>query len=220
MVDEQVAKRGVSDPLVLAAMRRVKRHKFVSRDLGNLAYCDRPLPIGSGQTISQPYMVAMMIEALQLKGGEDVLEIGTGSGYAAAVLAEIADNVVTIERKQRLSDRARSLLSKLGYNNIKVITADGTKGCQAYAPYDAIVVTAGGPEVPQSLPGQLKVNGRLIIPVGAFETFQHLIRITRISEEKYREEELGEVRFVPLVGKEGWHQDRNESDPGHDLADG
>lgn len=205
MVEDQVVVRGVDDPLVLSAMRKVQREKFVPAIERSVAYLDGPLPIGFGQTISQPYIVALMTEALQLKGGERVLEIGTGSGYAAAVLAEIADEVITIERFTGLADRAKSVLSTLGYDNVAVVAGDGTKGYPDRAPYDAIVVTAGGPSVPKSLCGQLKIGGRLVIPVGTAETFQTLVRVTKVSNEDFRKENLCEVRFVPLVGEEGWH---------------
>ncbi len=211
MVDEQISRRDIRDPLVLAAMRKVERDKFVPAEFRNLSYGDGPLPIGCNQTISQPYMVAMMTEALQLKGGEVVLEIGTGSGYAAAVLAEIVRKVVTIERLEELADRARALLAELNYDNVTVIMGDGTKGCPSRAPFDGIVVTAGGPEVPQSLRDQLKISGRLVIPVGACETIQTLLRVTRVNEEEFTEEKLCGVRFVPLVGEEGWPRGRHES---------
>lgn len=220
MVDEQVFGRNVSDPLVLVAMRKVERHKFVPAEYLDLAYSDQPLPIGSDQTISQPYIVAMMIEALQLKGGEKVLEIGTGSGYAAAVLAEIADRVITIECIEDLSNRARNLLTELGYDNITALTGDGSRGCEEQAPFDAIVVTAGGPEVPQSLRNQLRSSGRLVMPVGPSETFQLLVRVTKLEPEEYREESLCEVRFVPLVGEEGWHHDRDKARTEPDLTTG
>lgn len=210
MVDWQIAGRGIRDMLVLAAMRKVEREKFLPAELHDFAYGDGPLPIGCGQTISQPYMVALMTEALQLKGGEKVLEIGTGSGYAAAVLAEIAGQVVSVECVTELADRARTTLADLGYNNVTVIEGDGTKGYEPSAPYDAIVVTAGGPDVPQSLRNQLKPGGRLVIPVGSTQTVQTLVRVTRRSEDDFSEEDLAGVRFVPLVGEEGWHHSHYE----------
>jgi len=208
MLENQIARRGIKDPQVLAAMGAIEREKFVTARYANLAYADSALPIACGQTISQPYIVAHMIEALELKGGERVLEIGTGSGYAAAVLAKIAKQVITIECIDELADSARKLLAELGYDNIVVITGDGTKGDEENAPFDAIVVTAGGPQVPKSLRRQLKIGGRMVIPVGPNETFQELVRITRKSEEEYIQEILCEVRFVPLVGAEGWHKYR------------
>lgn len=207
MVERQLERRGIADPLVLEAMRSVPREKFVPVEARWMAYRDGAMPIGFGQTISQPYIVALMTEAAQLKGGERVLEIGAGSGYAAAVLAKIADKVITIERIDSLAKRASKILRELGYANVEVISADGTKGCAEHAPYDAILVTAGGPEVPASLREQLAVGGRLVMPVGKSETFQSLLRVTKRSEEEFDEEDLGPVRFVPLIGEEGWGKD-------------
>ena len=202
MVAQQIAARGVRDPLVLRAMRKVPREAFLAEELREFAYEDSPLPIAEEQTISQPYIVAYMIEALGLRGYERVLEIGTGSGYAAAVLAEIADEVYTIERHRSLAERARRLLAELGYSNVHVIHGDGTKGWPEAAPYDAIVVTAGGPAVPASLREQLAIGGRLVIPVGPVGD-QRLVRVTRTADDQYREEKLAGVRFVPLIGEEG-----------------
>ena len=204
MVEQQIAARGVGSKMVLDAMRRVPRELFVPEHLRDLAYADGPLSIGEGQTISQPYIVALMAEALCLYGGEKVLEIGTGSGYAAAVLAGIADQVYSIERIALLAQNAEAILAQIGYNNVHVIQGDGTLGWPQQAPYDAIVVTAGGPEVPESLKNQLKTGGRLVIPVGADMYNQELLRVTRVSESKYRTENLEYVRFVPLIGEEGW----------------
>ena len=204
MVEQQVASRGVGSKLVLDAMRRVPRELFVPEPLRDLAYADGPLSIGEGQTISQPYIVALMVEALCLYGGEKVLEIGTGSGYAAAVLAEIASQVYTIERIGQLAQKAQTVLEEIGYDNIQVIEGDGTLGWPQQAPYDAIVVTAGGPEVPESLKNQLKAGGRLVIPVGADMYNQELLRVTRVSDSEFRSENLEYVRFVPLIGEEGW----------------
>lgn len=204
MVSHQLERHGIKDKRTLAAMRKVPRHEFVPRDMRLYAYDDTPLPIGEGQTISQPFMVAMMTEALELSGGERVLEIGTGSGYAAAVLAEIAGTVITIERIKPLAERARKDLQRTGYGRVTVICGDGTKGWENEAPYDGIVVTAGGPKVPDSLKGQLKVGGRLVIPVGGVPRFQSLVRVTRIAEDDYGQENLGGVLFVPLIGEEGW----------------
>ncbi|WP_407159009.1 protein-L-isoaspartate(D-aspartate) O-methyltransferase [Bradyrhizobium sp. STM 3557] len=204
MVARDIAGRDVQDERVLAAMRKVAREAFVPESLRKAAYEDTPLPIGSGQTISQPYIVAFMIEALQLKGGEKVLEIGTGSGYAAAVLAEIAGEVCTVERLHPLADRAESIFAQLGYRHIHVLRGDGTRGWPAYAPYDAIVVTAGGPRVPEALKQQLAIGGRLVIPVGAGQETQELLRVTRRSATEFDVEEIGGVRFVPLIGEQGW----------------
>ncbi|MGD8384294.1 MAG: protein-L-isoaspartate(D-aspartate) O-methyltransferase, partial [Lysobacterales bacterium] len=206
MVDRQIAARGVRSSKVLEAMRKVPREMFLPREIREFAYEDAPLPIAAGQTISQPYIVAFMTEGLALEGGEKVLEIGTGSGYAAAVLAEIAGEVHSIERIEELARKAQSLLEKLHYDNVSVIHSDGTLGLPAEAPFDAIVVTAGGPRVPETLKRQLRVGGRLVIPVGEDKRFQELVRVTRLSEEEYRTEDLADVRFVPLLGKEGWQE--------------
>jgi len=207
MVAHDIAGRGVCDARVLAAMRKVAREAFVPESLSELAYDDTPLPIGSGQTISQPYIVAFMLEALQLDGGEKVLEIGTGSGYAAAVLAEIAGEVTTVERLHPLAERAAEIFAQLGYRNIHVRRGDGTRGWPEHAPYDAIVVTAGGPQVPEALKQQLAIGGRLVIPVGADQDSQQLMRITRRSATEFGTEEIAGVRFVPLIGEHGWPAD-------------
>lgn len=214
MVERQLVRRGISDPLVLKAMRKVPRHLFVSQTMAQFAYEDTPLPIGSRQTISQPYIVALMTEALGLKGGERVLEIGTGSGYAAAVMAEIVAKVYTIERIEDLAAHARVTLNSLGYDNVEVICGDGSLGWLDAAPYDGIVVTAGGPEVPPALKTQLAVGGRLVIPVEAEDDFQELLRLTRSGGHTYGTVDLGDVRFVPLIGEQGWHSGRkNDGDP-------
>ena len=204
MVDQQIAARGVRSKPVLDAMRRVPREVFVPESMRELTYNDGPLSIGEGQTISQPFIVALMVEALDLNGGETVLEIGTGSGYAAAVLAEIASQVYTIERIDQLAQQARTTLAENGYDNVEVIQGDGTLGWPDQAPYDAIVVTAGGPEVPEALKHQLKTGGRLVIPVGRDMHNQELIRVTRVSQSDFRTEDLEYVRFVPLIGEQGW----------------
>jgi protein-L-isoaspartate(D-aspartate) O-methyltransferase len=204
MVDRHIAARGVRDVLVLDAMRRVPRELFVPENLREFAYEDAPLPIAGEQTISQPYIVAFMVEALLLKGGEKILEIGAGSGYAAAVLSEIAADVYTVERLRPLAEKAATLLAELGYNNVHVLHGDGTKGWPEHAPYDAIVVAAGGPQVPETLKQQLKIGGRLVIPVGPDPRSQELVRVTRISADEYRSEDIADVRFVPLIGEEGW----------------
>jgi protein-L-isoaspartate(D-aspartate) O-methyltransferase len=204
MVDRYIVHRGVRAPLVLEAMRNVPRESFLPQELREFAYDDMPLPLAEGQTISQPYIVAMMTEALDLQGGEKVLEIGTGSGYAAAVLAEIAKDVYTVERIAQLAEKSAALLASLGYRNAHVLHGDGTLGWPDHAPYDAIIVAAGGPQVPESLKAQLKVGGRLVIPVGADRRVQELVRVTRVSEHQYTTTELADVRFVPLVGEEGW----------------
>jgi protein-L-isoaspartate(D-aspartate) O-methyltransferase len=190
--------------LVLDAMRKVPRELFLPKNLREFAYEDSPLPIAGEQTISQPYIVAFMAEALMLKGGEKVLEIGAGSGYAAAVLSEIAANVYTVERLGQLADKAAATLADLGYDNVHVLHGDGTRGWPEHAPYDAIVVAAGGQQVPESLKEQLKVGGCLVIPVGADQRSQELVRVTRVSKDEYRSEDIADVRFVPLIGEQGW----------------
>jgi protein-L-isoaspartate(D-aspartate) O-methyltransferase len=204
MVERHIAHRGVRSALVLEAMRSVPREEFLPHELREFAYEDAPLPIAEGQTISQPYIVAMMTEALGLKGGEQVLEIGTGSGYAAAVLSRIAKDVYTVERIGQLAEKSAAKLSHLGYKNVHVLHGDGTLGWPDHAPYDAIIVAAGGPHVPESLKAQLKIGGRLVIPVGADRRLQELVRVTRVAEHEYTTTELADVRFVPLVGAEGW----------------
>jgi len=204
MVDRQLAARGIQDPGVLRAMGEVPREAFVPKHLRHMAYADSPLPIGEEQTISQPYIVALMTEAMEVSAEDRVLEIGTGSGYAAAVLSRIAAQVYTVERHGSLAKAARRRFEKVGYDNIHVRHGDGTLGWSAHAPYDAIVVTAGGPQVPEPLLEQLAIGGCLVIPVGPSHYSQELIRIRRTSEIDYRRENLGAVRFVPLVGSEGW----------------
>jgi protein-L-isoaspartate(D-aspartate) O-methyltransferase len=204
MVERNIVARGVRDALVLEAMRKVPRELFLPNSLREFAYEDSPLPIGGEQTISQPYIVAFMTEALMLRGGEKVLEIGAGSGYAAAVLSEIAADVYTVERLGRLADKAAATLADLGYDNVHVLHGDGTRGWPEHAPYDAIVVAAGAPQVPKSLKQQLKVGGRLVIPVGADQRAQELVRVVHISTNQYRSEDIAGVRFVPLIGDEGW----------------
>ena len=213
MVEHHIAARGVRSESVLRAMRAVRREEFLPSNLREFAYEDSPLPIASGQTISQPYIVAFMIEALLLKGGEDVLEIGTGSGYAAAVLAEIAKNVYSVERIGQLAEKAATTLAKQGYHNVHVRHGDGTRGWPEHAPYDAIVVAAGGPKVPEALQMQLKVGGRLVIPIGTSPRVQELVRVTRVSATEFRREELADVRFVPLLGEEGWEPEGDISAP-------
>jgi protein-L-isoaspartate(D-aspartate) O-methyltransferase len=203
MVERQLAGRGIRDPAVLEAMRTVPREAFVAPGQAAHAYDDGPLPIGDGQTISQPYIVAVMTEALRLQPGDRVLEIGTGSGYAAAVLSAIAGEVYTVERIEGLATSARRRLAELGYANVHVRHGDGSLGWPEHAPYDAIVVTAGGPDVPPSLQRQLTVGGRLVIPVGPTPRSQRLVRVVR-TPDGYAREMLEDVAFVPLIGAEGW----------------
>lgn len=209
MVDRDIAARGVDDARVLAAMRAVPRERFVPDSRRDEACADHPLPIGDGQTISQPYIVARMSAALQLRGGERVLEIGTGSGYAAAVLARLAAEVHTVERIPALAERARRTLATLGVDRVQVHVGDGTLGWPAAAPYDAIVVTAAGPRVPEALRAQLAPGGRLVMPVGETRSWQDLLRLTRARDagEADRRELLCTVAFVPLLGAQGWEGD-------------
>jgi protein-L-isoaspartate(D-aspartate) O-methyltransferase len=207
MVETQIADRGVRDERVLQAMRTVPREAFVPGHLADRAYRDHPLPIDEGQTISQPYVVAWMIEALEPLPGDRVLEIGAGSGYAAAVLSRVVDEVYTVERFPALAREAGRRLERLGYLNVLVRVGDGTLGWPEFAPYDGIVVAAGGPEVPRPLLDQLAPGGRLVIPVGPRPDLQTLLRVTRRPGNRFREEDLGAVRFVPLVGAEGWAED-------------
>jgi protein-L-isoaspartate(D-aspartate) O-methyltransferase len=205
MVEEQIISRGIQDPRVIAAMKKVPRHLFVEEALQSQAYNDHPLPIGEKQTISQPYMVALMTEALQLTGKEKVLEIGAGSGYQTAILAELAEKVYSIERIRPLAIRARQLIHELGCFNVEIKIFDGTYGWLEESPFEAILVTAGAPDVPLPLLDQLAMGGRLVIPVGdAF--VQDLIRVSK-TEEGIKKEDLGGCRFVKLIGKYGWDEE-------------
>lgn len=204
MVRSQIEARGIRDPRVLSAFRTVPRHLFVSEALREQAYGDYPLPIGEQQTISQPYIVAEMTQALELKKDDRVLEIGTGSGYQAAILAQIVYRVYTVERKRPLYMQARNLFDKLNYHNIVTKYADGTKGWPEESPFDAIVVTAGAPELPDVLVHQLVEGGRLVVPVGNQHT-QELIKIYR-DRERIQQTNLGGCRFVKLVGEHGWKE--------------
>jgi protein-L-isoaspartate(D-aspartate) O-methyltransferase len=203
MVDRQIRGRGITDPRVSEAMLQVPRHLFVEEALRGQAYGDAPLPIGERQTISQPFMVAKMSEALLLKGSEKVLEIGTGSGYQTAVLARLSGRIFSVERLPELARRARRLLDAIGCANVHVRVSDGTLGWEEEAPFEAIIVTAGAPCVPAEYRQQLAVGGRLVIPVGS-RGGQILKRITRTSPTAFREEDLLDCRFVPLIGERGW----------------
>jgi protein-L-isoaspartate(D-aspartate) O-methyltransferase len=206
MVNRQIAARGVRDPRVLEAMRAVPREAFVPERLAEFAYDDTPLPIAEEQTISQPFVVALMAEALELRPGDRVLEIGAGSGYAAAVLGKAAGEVWAVERHGTLAAEAQERLARLGFGNVHVVQGDGTLGLAEHAPFDAIVVAAGGPEVPQALLDQLAPGGRLVIPVGKDPREQSLLRVRR-TEQGFVHEDLGGVRFVPLIGKQGWGEE-------------
>jgi protein-L-isoaspartate(D-aspartate) O-methyltransferase len=204
MVNNQLIPRGIMDERVLRAMGKIHRHLFVEEALVGEAYNDHPLPIGYKQTISQPYIVALMTEALKLKGNEKTLEIGTGSGYQAAILAELSKVVYTVERIGPLLEKAKVLLQQLGYTNIYFKTFDGTVGWEDFAPFDAIIVTAGAPKIPQPLLDQLAEDGRLVIPIGNRYS-QDLIKVTKIKGT-FKEENLGGCRFVDLIGAHGWKE--------------
>jgi protein-L-isoaspartate(D-aspartate) O-methyltransferase len=204
MIEEQLVARQIRDARVLEAMRNVPRHLFVPEDVKPHAYEDRPLPIGNDQTISQPYIVALMVQALELRGSEKVLEIGTGSGYETAILAELCAQVFSIERLGDLALQAQALLSALGYRNVWIKVGDGTLGWEEHAPYDAIVISASGPQIPRPLLEQLEPGGIFVLPIGE-EQLQSLVRL-RKSQERIREEYLGECRFVKLKGAFGWEE--------------
>jgi len=205
MVDSQIRSRGIGDQRVLKVMETIPRHFFVDEALRDQAYNDNPLPIDERQTISQPYIVALMTEALNLKGNEKVLELGTGSGYQTAILADLAERVFSIERIASLASGARKILDSLNYYNVAIRVGDGTYGWKEESPFDAIIVTAGAPDIPKTLVEQLVVGGRLVIPIGGRHS-QALIKLTRLSEDinDVKKEDLGGCRFVDLVGDHGW----------------
>jgi protein-L-isoaspartate(D-aspartate) O-methyltransferase len=200
MVDRQIRSRGVSDQAVLAAMERVPRHAFVPEEFKSQAYADHPLPIGYGQTISQPYIVALMTELLALRSSDKVLEIGTGSGYQAAILAEVVDEVYTVEIIEELATQAAKRLKEAGYSNVHVLHADGYFGWEEHAPYDAIIVTAAPDHIPQPLVQQLREGAKLVIPVGPPGGYQTLWEVTRVGDETKKRNVTG-VLFVPLTGE-------------------
>ncbi len=204
MVRRQIAARGIEDPLILAAFRVVPRHAFVAEADAEQAYGDHPLPIAAEQTISQPYIVALMIEAAQIAPGDHMLEVGAGSGYAAAVISRIAARVIGIERQPELATLARERIARLGYGNVVIVEGDGTTGWQAEAPYDAILAAASGSHVPPPLVEQLKPGGRLVMPIGDPGAVQQLVKVTKCRDGTLQQSELGPVRFVPLIGQEGW----------------
>jgi len=208
MVERQIAGRGIRDARVLRAMRTVPRERFVDPDMAAFAHDDSPLPIAAGQTISQPFMVAWMIEAAEVGPQDRVLEIGAGSGYASAVLGQVAASVHAIERIALLADIARERLAALGYRNIRLRAGDGTLGWPEAAPFDAILVAAAGPEVPAPLKEQLRIGGRLLMPLDiAAQGTQQLLKLVRLGESDYEQEALGGVAFVPLIGRYGWAED-------------
>ncbi len=204
MVKSQIISRGIADPGVLRAMGKIQRHLFVEEALIGEAYNDHPLPVGYKQTISQPYIVALMTEALELTGKEKTLEIGTGSGYQTAILAELSKTVYTIERIEPLLERSKTLLKSLGYTNIFYKAFDGTFGWEEFAPFDAIIVTAGAPKTPQPLLDQMAEGGKLVIPIGN-RYGQDLIKVTR-TKDVFKEKNLGGCRFVDLIGAHGWKE--------------
>ncbi len=212
MVEYQLARRGIDDERLLDAFRTVPREQFLPEELVEFAYHDTPLPIAQGQTISQPYIVALTIQALGLHGSERVLEIGAGSGYAAAILSLLAQEVFTVERIEALAEQASARLQRLGYHNVHVLCADGTLGWPEHAPYDAIAVAAGGPEIPPALRSQMAVGGRMVIPIGE-DASQSLVRVVRKSEDQFVQRELTSVRFVPLIGRQGWAAETSPASP-------
>ena len=204
MVERQLRRRGIHDRSILDAFRAVPREAFVDADVAHLAYGDHPLPIAAGQTISQPFIVAEMIEAAGIKPGASVLEVGAGSGYAAAVMSRIAARVIAVERLPELAAIARERLARLGYANVTVVEGDGSGGWPGEAPFDAILVAASGSHVPPALVEQLAPGGRLVMPIGDPGRVQELVKVTRQEDGILRHESLGQVRFVPLIGDEGW----------------
>ena len=200
MVERQIAARGIRDPAILDAFRRVPREEFVSSQYVRQVYGDHPLPIEAGQTISQPYIVALMIAAAGVESGNRVLEVGAGSGYAAAVMSRIAAQVIAIERKPELVAVASERMQRLGYHNVTIVEGDGTRGCPQHAPFDAILVAASGSHVPRPLVDQLVDGGRLVMPVGSQAWAQQLVKITKHADGRTERESLGGVRFVPLIG--------------------
>ena len=204
MVRQQIAARGIDDPAILNAFRSVPRELFVAEEYVRSAYDDCPLPIGAGQTISQPYIVALMMQAAEIRPGDRVLEVGAGSGYAAALISRIAGQVIAIERQLELVTIARERTKRLGYSNIEILHGDGTVGCPGAAPFDAILAAASGSHLPASLIEQLAISGRLVMPIGGANGAQELVKATKQADGSIRTSILGGVRFVPLIGEEGW----------------
>jgi len=204
MVERQLRRRGITEPDILDAFRAVPREAFVGEKYEHLAYGDHPLPIEAGQTISQPYIVALTIQAAEIKPGSKVLEVGAGSGYAAAVISRIAGKVIGMERHHDLVDVARERLKRLGYDNVEIVEGDGTRGCPDEAPFDAIVAAASGSHVPKAFLEQLADGGRIVMPVGEPGWVQELVKVTKQDDGTLMQQKLGGVRFVPLIGEEGW----------------
>src|SRR2546421_2656485 len=207
MIERQLVARGIRDEHILRAMAEVPREEFVPHELVEFAYEDTPLPIDEEQTISQPYIVALMLEALELEDNDNVLDVGTGSGYAAAVASRIATQVYGIERHASLARAAAERCRGLGYDNVHIVVGDGTRGSPENAPFDAIMVAAGGPKIPEALKQQLAIGGRLVIPIGTTPRVQTLLRVWRRAVDRWEEEDLGAVAFVPLIGDAGWPVD-------------
>ena len=204
MVERQLKRRGITEPAILDAFLAVPREEFVAEQHAHLAYGDHPLPIEAEQTISQPYIVALMIQAAAVGPDDVVLEIGAGSGYAAAVISRIADRVIAIERQHRLVEIASERVRRLGYDNVEIVEGDGTRGCAEKAPFNAILAAASGSHVPEPLLSQLASGGRLVMPLGNPGGIQELVKVTKDEDGLLRQESLGGVRFVPLIGEEGW----------------
>ena len=207
MVERHLKRRGIDETAIQDAFLAVPREAFIGSNNSHLAYGDHPLPIAAGQTISQPYIVALMIQAAEIKSGDKVLEVGAGSGYAAAVISRIAGRVIAIERQHELVDVASERIRRLGYYNVEIVEGDGTKGCPEYAPYDAILAAASGSHVPKALIEQLAWGGRIVMPVGDPGWVQKLIKVTKQADGTLSQETLGDVRFVPLIGEQGWRDD-------------
>lgn len=207
MIERHLRRRGITDEAILDAFRAVPREAFIGGNNAHLAYGDHPLPIEAGQTISQPFIVALMIQAAAIKPGDTVLEVGAGSGYAAAVISRIAERVIGIERQQQLVEVARERLRRLGYDNVEIVEGDGTRGWPDAAPYDAILAAASGSHVPRPLVEQLAPGGRIVMPVGEPGAVQELIKVTKNEDGTLVQQDLGGVRFVPLIGEEGWRDD-------------
>jgi len=205
MIERQIASRGIREPTILEAFRAVPREEFLSKDYADLAYGDHPLPIEAGQTISQPYIVALMIQAADMKAGDNVLEVGAGSGYAAAIMSRIAGHVTAIERQPDLVRVAQERMQRLGFDNVRIVEGDGTRGWEPEAPYDSILAAASGSHVPPAWVKQLADRGRIVMPVGEPNWVQKLIKVTKGPAGNLITEDLGGVRFVPLIGEEGWN---------------